>query len=54
MDLAAAGVEFSGEGQKPKWMQWKTYNRLMERADEGYGASWDTPFLRQMMAKAGR
>ncbi len=35
-------------------MQWTTYNRLMERADEAYWASWDTPFLRQMMAKAER
>ena len=47
-----AGHEFSGEGRKPPYMQWTTYNRLMERADEAYAASWDTPFLRQMMAKA--
>jgi len=49
-----AGHEFSGEGQRPRYMRRQTYNRLMERADEAYGASWDTPFLRQMMAKANR
>jgi hypothetical protein len=32
-------------------MQWKTHNRLMERADEAYWASWDTPFLGRMMEK---
>jgi hypothetical protein len=49
-----AGHEFSGEGRKPPYMQWTTYNRLMERADEAYGASWDTPLMRRLMAKAGR
>jgi len=32
-------------------MQWTTYNRLMERADEAYGASWDTPLMRRLMEK---
>jgi len=46
-----AGHEFSGEGRKPPYMQWTTYNRLMERADEAYGASWDTPLMRRLMEK---
>ena len=49
-----AGHEFSGEGQRPRYMQWATYNRLMERADEAYMASWDTPMMRQLLAKAER
>ena len=47
-----AGLEFGGEGQKPKWKQWRTHNRLVERAEHAYMASWDTPFLRRLMAEA--
>ena len=42
--------EFSGEGQRLRYMQRQTYDRLMERADEAYGASWDTPMMRRLMA----
>jgi hypothetical protein len=46
-----AGCEWGGDGEKPKWMQWRTFNRLMERAEEAYGASWDTPMIRRLMAE---
>ena len=46
-----AGCEWGGDGEKPKWMQWRTFNRLMERADEAYGASWDAPIIRRLMAE---
>jgi len=49
-----AGCEWGGDGEKPKWMQWRTFNRLMERAEEAYGASWDTPMMRRLMAEVGR
>jgi hypothetical protein len=49
-----AGHEFSGEGQRPRYMQRQTYDRLMERADEAYGASWDTPMMRRLMAEVER
>jgi hypothetical protein len=50
-----AGHGFGGDdGQKPPYMQWQTYNRLMAQADEAYGISFDVPWLRRAMEKAGR
>ena len=49
-----AGHEFSGEGQRPRYMRRQTYDRLMARADDAYAASWDTPIMRRLMAEAGR
>ena len=40
---------FSADGgSAPAGKNRQTYNRLMERADEAYGASWDTPMRRQL------
>ena len=49
-----AGCEWGGEGEKPPYMQWKTFNRLMDRADEAYAASWDAPIIHRLLAKADR
>jgi hypothetical protein len=46
-----AGLEFGGEGERPKWMHRRKFERLTERADVAYWASWDTPFLRRLMAE---
>jgi hypothetical protein len=47
-----AGLEFGGDGEKPKWMHWRTFNRLFERAGEAYMASWNNPRFQRLLEKA--
>jgi hypothetical protein len=50
-----AGHSFGGnEGHKPKYMQWRTYNRLIERAEAAYAGSWHTAKVQRLLARVGR
>jgi len=48
-----AGCEWGGDGEKPKWMQWRTFNRLMGGRRKPTGLL-DTPMMRRLMAEVGR
>lgn len=49
-----AGCAFGGdEGEKPKGMHWRTFDRLMAAAEEAYAASWNCGRVARLLSRAG-
>jgi hypothetical protein len=48
------GCAFGDEPQKPKWMQWRRFNRMADQASAAYLASFHTGKIARLLARADR
>ena len=48
-----AGCTWGAEGEKPKGMHWRTFNRLSEAAEQAWAGSFNTARITRFLERAG-